>query len=481
MLGNYYHMQERYEDSYLCYEQALYYCEDKVGIESDDYRYILDCYNTVKTLSKVRPLYIIVYDNNNKKLTERCVNSIAENCYAKSYELTIVKGNKEMRNIMNEKKHSYDIMIIDNSAVVLANTLFCLRFGLYRSNVGSVGPITNCQYSTQKIDRKDNIINECYNFSLHNNIPRIDSYEKKATLEGIGLIIKGEVLEKIDGICLDYHEGNMTEYYDICMQIMKRGYKNILCWSSYIYCSEEPFLIPNTVENKRQQQYNEEIFLNKWGFHPYYYSVVRKDIISLIEKNNINVLEVGCGIGSTLGRIKYLYPDATVKGIELQKEVAEIGAMNYDIVCGDIETIMLDYEDNYFDYIIFGDVLEHLRDPWRVLEKVRKYLKKDGRILTSIPNILNAEVIFNLLKGYFTYEDSGILDRTHLRFFTKKEIIKMFEQTGYVIENMPRKISVVSNTNNYPELFDKLFSIEGIAGRDEFDTFQYLVKAKRII
>lgn len=212
-----------------------------------------------------------------------------------------------------------------------------------------------------------------------------------------------------------------------------------------------------------------------------YYSNARDDIISLMKVTNeeFHVLEVGCGTGSTLKRIASIYPQAVVKGIEVQEEVAAIGAQSLDIICGDIEIMDLDYNTAYFDYIIFGDVLEHLRDPWRVLEKVRPYLKSGGRVLTSIPNIMNAEVIYKLLKGSFSYADSGILDRTHLRFFTYREIVKMFETTGYVIESVASRISGTSDTSIHSEFFNKLLAIDEVAERGQFDAFQYLVVARQ--
>ncbi len=75
----------------------------------------------------------------------------------------------------------------------------------------------------------------------------------------------------------------------------------------------------------------------------------------------------------------------------------------------------MDYK-KIFDYIILGDVLEHLIDPWKIVNELKQYLKKDGYLVSSIPNIMHVSVLRNLVLGNFTYEDSGILDKTHLRF-----------------------------------------------------------------
>jgi 2-polyprenyl-3-methyl-5-hydroxy-6-metoxy-1,4-benzoquinol methylase len=190
------------------------------------------------------------------------------------------------------------------------------------------------------------------------------------------------------------------------------------------------------------------------------------------------VLEVGCGAGGTLGRIQHLYPKAEVYGIELVEEIAKLGAMNYNIICGDIEQMELPYKKESFDYIIFGDVLEHLVHPDEVLRKVRGYLKKDGHVLASIPNLMNAAVIYDLLRGTFTYEDSGIRDRTHMRFFTHYEILRLFENTGYQVEAIGQVNFHGATTEDFGDFFTKLLAIDGVADKQWFDAFQYLVNAR---
>ena len=88
--------------------------------------------------------------------------------------------------------------------------------------------------------------------------------------------------------------------------------------------------------------------------------------------------------------------------------------------------------DNYFSYIIAGDVLEHLVDPWTILAKLRHKLRDDGTIIASIPNIKNLSFFIKLFfAGRFEYKDSGVMDRTHLRFFARKDLQIMFEEAGY--------------------------------------------------
>jgi len=166
-----------------------------------------------------------------------------------------------------------------------------------------------------------------------------------------------------------------------------------------------------------------------------YFSNPRVDLISLIpQKINNRILEVGTGSGDTLLEIKRLKLAQEVVGIELmelvdsQQKSSQIDRM----IIGNIEEIELDLPENYFDVVICGDVIEHLIDPWKVLIKLHKHLKESGVIIVSIPNIREYHILFKILiAADFKYSDRGILDRTHLRFFCKKNIISLLTSTMY--------------------------------------------------
>lgn len=103
-------------------------------------------------------------------------------------------------------------------------------------------------------------------------------------------------------------------------------------------------------------------------------------------------------------------------GIELNENSASIASLVADVIPYNVENGDLPYPQKSFDYIIFGDVLEHLYDPWKTLENMHRLLKPGGKILASIPNIMHYSVINELLDGKWKYADAGILDRTHVRF-----------------------------------------------------------------
>lgn len=166
-----------------------------------------------------------------------------------------------------------------------------------------------------------------------------------------------------------------------------------------------------------------------------YFSNPRYDLISLIPGREGNrVLEVGAGSCDTLCEIKRSGLAMEVTGIEL---VSLPGTMQHDplidrLIIGDIEKMDPGLSEKYFDVIICGDVLEHLTDPWSMMKKIANYLKDDGVIIISVPNIREYHIMYRIFfLGDFRYTDQGILDKTHLRFFCKKNIIEMLSATGF--------------------------------------------------
>jgi SAM-dependent methyltransferase len=208
-----------------------------------------------------------------------------------------------------------------------------------------------------------------------------------------------------------------------------------------------------------------------------YYDHVRLELIEFIRKDSNIVLDVGCGSGNTGQAIKELGKAKKVIGIELVPEIANRAKDNLDeVICGDIETLDLPYKE-YFDYIILGDVLEHLYHPWRYVSKIRSYLKKNGYIISSIPNVRYWQILKPLIvRGSWEYANKGILDITHLRFFTKKSMVKLFQDSGFnQVEAIPSfNIKPRSSKYNLKLINSLTFSLF-----EEFLAFQYILIIKR--
>ena len=110
------------------------------------------------------------------------------------------------------------------------------------------------------------------------------------------------------------------------------------------------------------------------------------------------------------------------------------------VIVGDVERLSLEevFGEQRFDVILAGDFLEHLSNPLKLLKDLKRYLREDGFIVASIPNIAHGSVRLSLLKGKFEYKDIGILDRTHLRFFTLDSILRLFTDAGFAVVDVQR-------------------------------------------
>lgn len=171
-----------------------------------------------------------------------------------------------------------------------------------------------------------------------------------------------------------------------------------------------------------------------------YYCNTRFDLVNLVEGVEHSILDVGCGSGQTGALLKATGKARSVVGIELNEEVGTKARAALDeVICGDIEVLDLSLFRQRFDYVIFGDVLEHTLNPWNVLRKTTWMLTASGIVLASLPNIRHWTILRQVaFGGEWKYRIDGILDKTHLRFFTRKSAISMFEETGFkVVATVP--------------------------------------------
>ncbi|MGN7986697.1 class I SAM-dependent methyltransferase [Pedobacter sp. 22226] len=164
-----------------------------------------------------------------------------------------------------------------------------------------------------------------------------------------------------------------------------------------------------------------------------YFLHIRKEMLQFIPKNAANILEIGCGDGSFGAYVKKNI-SCIYYGIEPDRRFNKSAIEKLDHFDNTLFTSESKLPHNHFDCIVFNDVLEHLAEPQIALRNCKAFLKKDGVIVSSIPNIRHAPYLYRLFYlGEFTYEDSGIMDKTHLRFFTKKSIKRMYETLGFEV------------------------------------------------
>lgn len=177
-----------------------------------------------------------------------------------------------------------------------------------------------------------------------------------------------------------------------------------------------------------------------------YYHHSRPELIPFIPPSIKSALDVGCGSGNFGETLKKLYA-CEVWGIEPNQVEALEAGKKIDKAIHNIFSIDLpELAGKKFDVIFFNDVLEHLIDPTEALQHCKKLLNEGGHIIASIPNMRWYPVILGLLRYKdFKYELSGVMDKTHLRFFTAKSMRRLFEDAGYIIV----KMEGINKDNNF--------------------------------
>jgi trans-aconitate methyltransferase len=164
---------------------------------------------------------------------------------------------------------------------------------------------------------------------------------------------------------------------------------------------------------------------------------VNADLLALIPPHARRVVEVGCMHGAMARAYRATNPAAEYVGIDIDADYAAVAAASCtQALAGDIETFDAAALDKLFpsDCWIFGDCLEHLRDPWRIVKMIRQAIDPDGCLVACIPNAQHWSVQMRLATGLFRYEDQGLLDRTHVRWFTRVTMLEMFAQAGWRVD-----------------------------------------------
>lgn len=207
------------------------------------------------------------------------------------------------------------------------------------------------------------------------------------------------------------------------------------------------------------------------------------DLLRLLPAGASSIIEIGCSSGALAREYKKINPECDYHGVEIDPAYVELAGRYCDSTeLQNIEEVDLSFyrRNKHRDVWVFGDALEHLRDPWGVLNNIRAVLPPTGVVVACIPNAQHWSVQVRLSLGAFRYEESGLLDRTHLRWFTKSTIIEMFNDADFsVSEGIPRIFDEPDRERFLPLIGE----IARVAGADsqqailEATPLQYVIRA----
>lgn len=456
----------------------------------------------------IRFTSIILLTYNKLDYTKLCIESIRKFTPKGQYEIIVVDNNStdgtveylkeqsDIRAIFNDYNAGFpkgcnqgieiakgeSILLLNNDTIVTPNWLNNLDNILYSSeDIGVVGPISNSCSNGQAINTIYQNIDEMIEFAnLINLHYSTNGYDLKQYLVGYCYLVKKSVIDKVGLLDERFTPGNFEDN-DLSLRILLEGYKLLLCKNVFIHHFGSASFGSNMDEYIKVYNTNKSKFDDKWGKEVLECSGIRSDLVSLFNQDKeepINILDIGCGTGATLLYIKNLYKNANLYGIEIAKNSAKIASTYANIINEDVETVDISYEENFFDYIILSDILEHLKDPWKLLEKLEKYLKLDGYILGIIPNIMHISIIKEIINGNFTYQNYGILDKNHLRFFTLNEIYKMFNQANLEIKEL-YPIQYYPQQYENDDLIEKLCEMTKTDNKIQYLSDGYIIKARR--
>lgn len=210
----------------------------------------------------------------------------------------------------------------------------------------------------------------------------------------------------------------------------------------------------------------------------------RPELVGLTSGNPQRALDVGCHKGAVGAALKERFPGLECVGVELNEKAVTVARQRLDCVL--TFDLMSEEAASHpaitpgFDLIVLADVLEHLYDPWMMLNVVRGWLRPGGRVYVSLPNVRNFKLLSDLIKGSWRYESAGLLDVTHIRFFSLSDAVRMFSETGFRVLNTASvrdmRIPLDRNQNTSVTISTPEFTLSNIDPKTliELTTIQFL-------
>ena len=502
MLGEFY-QGANINQAFLSYEQALGFCDDMA-----EKAVLIERMNLCRKDSyfQVNPVSFIILSYNARDMMIDCLESIRRGCVPGSYETVVVDNasqdgirdylvkQKDIILQLNDHNTSFaegcnqgvklanpynDILLLNNDTIVPPLALFYMRMALYSSSdIGSVGPMTNDQVSFQAASGDYKTKDEWMTNAEKIHLPTMNSCENKAWLAGFALLIRRKAWDNVGNLDEKFQRGNYEDN-DYEFRLLKAGYRNVLCHNAFVYHYGYTSMGKDIAAQIKSLSENKRKLVSKLGFDFDRYLSCYKELVDMIDlpkDSNISVLEIGCGFGQTLSKIKYEYPYAEVFGVENNLEVAILGKNVTNVYCLDVEKNVLPFEKKSFDYIFLTDIFNRLENVKRTVNILKEYLKENGKFVVLIQNIFNGENFVKILKGGLESVKGKDLRIRH--FYTINETLSLLSETGF---SLPFVFKIFSGTMNISEeekkMLGKIKAFPNMKIGEDFNIVSYIIPA----
>ncbi len=477
LLGEYY-APKNLRQAYLCYENALFYCNDEA--DSAQIRMVLEQF--LEQGEHVPKTAIVILSYNLLDMTRDCIDSIRETTPESAREIIVVdnasvdgsaewlKKQKDIKLLCNTEDKGFpagcnqgvrlaekdsDIFLLNNDTLMTDNALFWLRMGLYESGeVGSVGSVSNHVSNFQAVVEDGKSRREYLEYARQINIPVTKPYLNKLYLVGFAIILKRTVINQI-GLLDERFSPGSWEDNDICLRINLAGYRNVLCKNSFIiHCGSKTF-------KRERSQYgdvstvNKKKFFDKWSaihLDPNNYMYIRTDLIPFIEEernvsDNLAIMVVGTGCGAFLSYLQERFPNGQIYGMEPHMYMAQVADRIADTIYADLNKWSGDEFAETFDIIVLNDILERTRKPEYVLKELVKMIKADGKLVISFANSLHYSRISGREQNQYSFSRA----QAEKILSSAKLTVNVWKYTMHVEEpdELDRKLDEIKNI--YPE------------------------------
>lgn len=485
-LGNFFRTRKTFIREYL--EKKQEDTEEpamkEINMENRDKTYILvPTYNQLKDLQiclRTIGYYsgdaiAVVVDNASTDGTREWCEQQPDILYAYSEEGEVF-WSKALNDTIAALEDAKNICIIPPNYALTPNMIDRLERGMENQELGVSAPLSNTTlfYNATAVQIPD------YEKAVQwaEKTPEMGAVELMDVLESILMISVKTYLE------LDGFDEELCNYSMVLAEYVVRVVNNdkrvMICPDTIAWRYIDDTLPLDRYQEVGTIENDAKKLRGKIGFH-YLALGGNRNVLKIIgglrpdRNQEIHVLEIGCACGCTLQLIKSEYPNAVLYGTDICEGSLRIAKHFGKVMVADIEQKDMTFPKDYFDFIVFGDVLEHLRDPQQALVYCREFLRAGGTIIASIPNVMNITVVENLLNGDFTYTEIGLLDKTHIHLFTYNEIVKMFEAAGYHIIDIGQTNNQLNDIQQ--KLIDDLCALAPKAKRNMYEAFQYVVVA----